>query len=91
MERQELQAVAGEETPMMTEKGLVGNQTKEGKEDGARDLHPSQKKTTMTPKTMNSLTCSLASWPTPCDNERESQRNPLPCLETKNTKISACG
>jgi len=25
------------------------------------------------------------------DNERESQRDPLPCLETRNTKISACG
>jgi len=52
---------------------------------------PSQKKTTMTSKTMNSLTCSLESWPTPWDNGRESQRNLLPYLETKNTKISACG
>jgi len=47
-ERQELQAEEGEETPMMKEKDVVGNQTSEGKEDGTRDRHPSQKKPTMT-------------------------------------------
>jgi len=44
---------------MMREKDLEGSQIRVGKEDGTRDPHPSQKKkTTMTPKTMNSLTCS---------------------------------
>jgi len=76
---------------MMREKGLEENQTRAGKEDGTRDPYSSQKETTMTPKTTNSLTCSDRSWPTPWDNERESQRNPLPCLGTRNTKISACG
>jgi len=90
-ERQELQAGEGEETPITTEKGLVGNQTREEKEDGTRDPHQSQKKTTMTPKTTNSLTSSHGSWLTLWDNERESRRNPLPCLGTRNTKISSCG
>jgi len=81
----------GEETPMMREKGLEENQTRAGKEDGTRDPHPSQQERTMTLKTTNSLTCSHGSWPTPWDNERESQRNPRPCLGTRNTKISACG
>jgi len=53
--------------------------------------HPSQKKTTTMRRMMNSSTCSLESWPTPWDNERESQRNPLPCSEMRNSKISACG
>jgi len=53
--------------------------------------HPSQKKTTTMRRMMNSSTCSLESWPTPWDNERESQRNPLPFSEMRNSKISACG
>ena len=76
---------------MMTERDLVGNQMRVGKEDGTRDPHPSQRKIVMTPKTTHSSTCSHASWPMPWDNGRESQRNPLPCLGTRNTKISACG
>ena len=68
-ERQELQAAEGEETPMMREKDLDGSQMRVGKEDGTRDPHPSQKKTTMKPKTMNSLTCSHGSGPMPWDNE----------------------
>ena len=75
---------------MMKEKALEGSQMRVGKEDGTRDQHPSQKKTTMTPKMTNSLTCSRGSWPTPWDNEEESRRNPLPCLGARNTKISAC-
>ena len=39
----------------------------------------------------NSLTCSHGSWPMPWDNEQESQQNPMPCFETRNTKIYACG
>jgi len=58
-ERQELRAEAGEETPMMSEKDLAGSQMRVGKEDGTRDPHPSQKKMTMTSRTMNSLICSL--------------------------------
>jgi len=86
----------GEETPMMREKDLEGSQMRVGKEDGTRDPHPSQKKTTMKPKTMNSLTCSHGSGPMPWDNERESQRNPLPCFETKTPRytyvaINMCG
>jgi len=81
----------GEETPMMTEKDLEGNQMRVGKEDRTSDPHPSQKRMTMTPKTMNTSTCSHRSWPTPWDNERESQRNPRPYLGTRSTKISTCG
>jgi len=90
-ERRELQAEEGEETLMMREKDLDGSQMREGKEACTRDPHPSQKKMSMTSKTMNSLTGSHGSWPTPWDTERESPQNPLPCLETKNTQISACG
>jgi len=90
-ERQELEAEEGEETLMMMERDLEGNQMREGREDGTRDPHPSQKKMTMTPKTTNSLTCSHGSWPTPWDNKQESQRNHLPCFEMRNTKIYACG
>jgi len=32
-----------EETPMMRQKDLAGNQTRVGKEDGTGDPHPSQK------------------------------------------------
>jgi len=39
---------------MVMEKDLEGSQMKDGREDGTRDPHPSQKKTTMTPKTTNS-------------------------------------
>jgi len=60
-----LQAAAAEETMMMREKDLDGSQMKAGREDGMRDRPPSQKKMPMTPKTMNSLTCSHGSWPTP--------------------------
>ena len=91
MEQQELQTEEGEETPMMMEKGLVGSQMREGKEDGTRDPHPSQRKTAKTPKTTNNLTSSHGSWPTLWDNGHESKRNPLPCFEMRNTKISACG
>jgi len=90
-ERQELQAGKGEETPMVRDKDLEGIQMRVGKEDGTRDPHPSEKKMTMSPKTKNSLTCSHWSWPTPWENEQESQRNPLPCLETRNTKIYVGG
>jgi len=76
---------------MMMEKDLVESQISEGKEDGTRDPHPSLKKMTMMPKMTNSSNCSDGSWPSPWENGQESQRNPLPCLETKNTKISACG
>ena len=89
-ERQELEAAEGEETPIMTRKDLEGSQMRIGEENGTRDQHPSQKKTTMTRKTV-SLTCSHGSWPMPWDNARESQRNPLPCFESKNTKIYVCG
>jgi len=54
-EQQELQAEAGEGTPIMREKDLVGSQMRVGKEDGTRDQHPSQKKMTMTSRTMNAL------------------------------------
>jgi len=91
MEQQELQAAAGEDTPMTTREDLEGTQMRIEKEDGTRDPHPSQKKTTTRSRTMNSLTWFLESWPTPWDNEQESQRNPLACLGTRNTKISACG
>jgi len=76
---------------MMMGKDLEGSQMRIEKEDGTRDEHPSPKKTTATSRMINSLACSLGSWPTPWDNEQESQRNPLPCLCTRNTKISACG
>jgi len=75
----------------MTKKDLDGSQTRAGKEDWTRYPHPSPKKMTMTPKMMNSSTCSHGSWPTPWDNEQGSQRNTLPCLETRNTKIYECG
>jgi len=58
-EQQDLHGADREETPRMTRKDLGGNQMRIGKEDGTRDRHPSQKKKTMTPKTMNRLTCSL--------------------------------
>jgi len=74
---------------MTREKDLGGNQMRAGKEEGTRDPHPSQT-TTMTVRKMNSLTCFLESWPIPWDNSRESQRNPLPCSKTKNTKMYAC-
>jgi len=90
-EQQELQAVEEEETPMMKGKDLEGSQMSVGKEDRTRDPHPSQKKKTTTSRTMNSLTCSLESWPTPWDNEPESQWNPLPCLVMRNTKIYVRG
>jgi len=76
---------------MMIKRDLEENWMREGKEDGTRDLHPSQKKTTMTPNTTNSLTYSHGSWATPWDNGRESQRNPLPCFEMRNIKIYLCG
>jgi len=76
---------------MMMEKDLEESQTRVGKEDGTRDRHPSQNKTTMVPRTMNSLGCSLESGPTPYDNEPESQWNLLPCSKMRNTKISTCG
>jgi len=90
-ERQELLAAEEEETPMMKGKDLEGSRMSVGKEDGTRDPHSSQKKKTTTSRTMNSLTCSLESWPTSWDNGHESQRNPLPCLEMRNTKIYICG
>jgi len=90
-ERQEIQAEEGEETPMIKEQGLEGSQMRIEKEDGTRDPHPGQKKMTTMSRTMNSLTCSLESWPTPWDNQQGCQRNPLPCLGMRNTKISACG
>ena len=62
---QELQAE--EETLIMREKDLEGNQMRVGKEDGTRDPHPSQKKISMTLRTMHNLTCSHGSWPTPWD------------------------
>jgi len=76
---------------MIREKDLEEGQMRVGKEDGTRDRHPSQKKRTIKPKTTTSLMCSHGSWPTPWDNEQESQLNPLPCLETRNTKIYAWG
>jgi len=90
-EREELQMEEGEETPILREKDMEGSQMKVGKENGVRDPHPSLNKTTMTPRTTNNLTCSHESWQTPWDNEQESQRNPLPCLEKRNRKIYACG
>jgi len=86
-EWQDLEAAEGEETPMMMEKELEGSLMRVGEEDGTRDPHPSQKKMTRTPRTTNSSTCSHGSWPMAWDNERESGRNPLPCLGTRNTKI----
>jgi len=76
---------------MMKGKDLEGSQMRIGGEDGTRDPHPSQRKTRTTSRMINSLTCSRESWPTPWDNERESQRNALPCLEMKNPKIYVCG
>jgi len=72
-----------EETLMMREKDLEGSQMRVEKEDGTREPQPSQKKTTMTPKTTNSLTCSHWSWPTPWDNEQESRRNPSAMFRNK--------
>jgi len=71
---------------MMKGKDLGESQMRAGKADEIRDLHTSQG-TTMMPRTTNSLTCILESWPMPWDNVRESQRNPLPCSEMRNTKI----
>jgi len=76
---------------MMREKDLEGNQMRVGKEDGTRDPHPSQKKISMTLRTMHNLTCSNGSWPTPWDKGQESQQNILRCLETRNTNIYVCG
>jgi len=76
---------------MTMEKDLAGSQMRVGEEDGVRDLHSSQKKMTMTPRMTNSSTSSHGSWPTPWDNRRDSQRNTLPCLETRNIKIYVCG
>ena len=89
-ERDELQMAEGKETPMMREKDREGSQMRVGKEDGMRDPHPRLNKTTMTPRTTNSLTCSHRSWPMPWDNGQESGRNPEPSLETRNTKIYVC-
>jgi len=44
---------------MMREKDLAGSKMRVGKNDWTRDPHPSQKKMTMTLRTMNSLICSL--------------------------------
>jgi len=88
--RQELQAEVAEETSMIREKDLGGDQMRAGREDQTRDLHSSQK-TTMTQRTTNSLTCSPESWPMPWDNVQQSQWNPLPCSKMRNTKIYACG
>jgi len=48
MERQELQAEEGKETPMIKGNDLEGSQMRIGKEDGTRDPHSSQKKMTTT-------------------------------------------
>jgi len=71
-----------EKTLLMREKDLDESQMRVGKEDGTRDPHPNQKKKTMRPKKRNCLTYSHGSGPTHWDNDQESQRNPLPCLET---------
>jgi len=81
----------GEGDPDAKGEDLEGNQMKVGKEDGTRDPHPSLNKTSMTPGTTNNLTYSHRTWPTPWDNEQDSQRNPLLCLEMRNTKIYSCG
>ena len=62
---------------MTKEKGLDGSQTREGKEHGKRDLHPSQK-TNMTPSMTHSLICFLESGQTLWDDVRESQPKPPP-------------
>jgi len=80
-----------DETPMMMKKDLDESQMRVGKEDRTRDPPPSQKKTTMTSRTMNSLTCSHEQWPTRCDNKRESRQNTLQSLETRNTRMYVCG
>jgi len=76
---------------MMRGKDLEESQKSVGKEDGTRDPHPSHKKQITTSRTMNTLTCSLESCATSWDNGHKSPRNLLPCLQMRNTKISACG
>jgi len=79
-----------EEIAMIREQDLAGEQMRAGMEDGRRDPHPSERRN-MTPRRTNSLTCCLESWPTPWDNVQESQRNPRPYSERRNTKIYAGG
>ena len=75
-EREELQAQEGEETPMMKEKDVEESQMRVGKEDGMRDPQPTVKKTTMTPRMMNSSTCSLESWPMPSTTNKSPSGTP---------------
>jgi len=75
---------------MTKEKDLGGSQMTAGKGDRTRDPHPSHKMM-MTQRTTNSSTSCPKRCLRPWDDERDSQRNPLPCSERKNTKIYKCG
>ena len=71
-------------------KGLDERQTRVRKEDGTRDPQLSQKLTLMRETTNSSPPCHEL-WPAPWDEEQETQRNLLPCLETRNMKTYASG
>jgi len=79
---------AEEETPMINGKGLGGRKERVRKEDEVRDQHLGHKPT-MRQGMTNSLQSYHESWPTPWDNGQEYQRNPLPYLRMRSTKILA--
>jgi len=73
---------------MINGKGLGGRKERVRKEDEIRDQHLGHKPT-MRQEMTNSLHWYHESWPTPWDYGQESQRNPLPYLRMRSTKILA--